>query len=463
MRKVYLDNLPRWDKGTYKDKIKWKDSEGCILNFIYDDIEGEIEIINFDSNRYRIDLIYNNQKFNKSVGDLITCKISSIIGKRSSSHIYNNGEIVNVKHGKIKILKKTYTRKRRGYDYECLTCSHQNHISESHLKEGVGCPVCSGQKVKIGINDMWTTNPELAKLLLTPEDGHKYTQCGSVKLNWKCLNCGYVLKNKGISEIHSRGISCPRCSDNISYPEKFVFNLLNQLNVNFETQKTFLWSQSKRYDFYLSDINCLIEVHGVQHYENNRFSSLNGARSLKEEQKNDEIKKGLAEANGIEHYVVIDCRRSNIDWIRDNIIESKLLSVLNFNIEQIDWNECHAFACNTMVKNVCNLWNSGIRSITLIGREISLHRSTVGKYLKQGTELGWCYYNPNVKCGSKVAQLSLTNKLIKIWGCVKDAQIAFGFASQSSITNAIHNKEKSAGGYKWMYLEDYEEYIKQVK
>lgn len=35
------------------------------------------------------------------------------------------------------------------------------------------CPVCSGIQVCVGLNDIWTTNPDLGNLLANPEDGFK--------------------------------------------------------------------------------------------------------------------------------------------------------------------------------------------------------------------------------------------------------------------------------------------------
>ena len=43
MRKVFLDNLPNYVYGKTK-RINWRESIGCIIPFIYDDIEGDIII-----------------------------------------------------------------------------------------------------------------------------------------------------------------------------------------------------------------------------------------------------------------------------------------------------------------------------------------------------------------------------------------------------------------------------------
>lgn len=40
MRKVFLDELPKWDSGKNKGGINWKLSIGKKVKFIYDDIQG---------------------------------------------------------------------------------------------------------------------------------------------------------------------------------------------------------------------------------------------------------------------------------------------------------------------------------------------------------------------------------------------------------------------------------------
>ncbi|MEM5599205.1 hypothetical protein AAHB53_28045 [Niallia circulans] len=72
----------------------------------------------------------------------------------------------------------------------------------------------------------------------------------------------------------------PKCSDGFSIPEKFMFNLLDYLQVDFDYQKVFDWSLGKRYDFYIPMLNCIIETHGAQHYQYSGFMN-----SLEQEQK----------------------------------------------------------------------------------------------------------------------------------------------------------------------------------
>jgi hypothetical protein len=330
--------------------------------------------------------------------------IMSVNNKNKLKYKHQVGDIItDVKSGKLKILeqiKMIHHRKNKedtydkGYKYQCLICGNIDTIRESNLSHKYGCNVCciNPQKILIGYNDMWTTNPKLASLLLNPNDGYKYTQCCHNKVNWKCPNCGNIIANKSINQINRQGLSCPKCGDGISYPEKLMYSVLEQLGINFQIQlskTTLKWCDKYRYDFYIPELSIIIETHGLQHYKD---STRKGARTLVEEQVNDENKKELALNNGIkeENYIVINCKYSGLEWIKNNILH-KLNNI--FDLSKIDWLKCHEFACNNLVKQACDLWNSGIYTTIEIDKIMKLDKNTIIRYLKQGTILQWCNYN----------------------------------------------------------------------
>ena len=166
------------------------------------------------------------------------------------------------------------------------------------------------------------------------------------------------------------------------------------LDKEFKTQlskNTFKWCKDYRYDNYIDKINCIIETHGIQHYEE---SSGIFWTELQKTQDNDFTKEWTARGNSIANYIIIDCRKSNINWIKDSIMKSRLPKLLNFKESDINWLKCHEWACNSLVKVVCNLWNCGTDNVSKIGEKLKLHRDTIARYLKQGVELGWCDYDP---------------------------------------------------------------------
>jgi hypothetical protein len=229
------------------------------------------------------------------------------------------------------------------------------------------CKSCSmtrrNQKSPPDENSLWTTHPEIASLLDSKEDGYRFTYGSAKKANFKCSECGYIDKNKRITTVVRKGFNCPRCSDGISYPEKFMHNMLQQLEIEYDIQKVFNWSHNKRYDFYIPLLNCIIETHGEQHYRGGY--EFIGGKNLKEEQENDKLKEQLARDYGIENYIIIDCRKSELNFLKNSILNSKLNNI--FNLSNIDWGKCHEYSCSSIVKQACGLWNDGIRNSTTIG------------------------------------------------------------------------------------------------
>ena len=57
MRKVFLDDLPRWESGINKGKIKWSESVSMSIDFIYEDIEGKFIILEYEAKKTKSETI----------------------------------------------------------------------------------------------------------------------------------------------------------------------------------------------------------------------------------------------------------------------------------------------------------------------------------------------------------------------------------------------------------------------
>lgn len=275
------------------------------------------------------------------------------------------------------------------YLWNCPKCGNEYPmVVTQRTSRDFSCPYCCvpSKKILIGFNDLWTTHPHIANLLTDNEKGYKLSFGSDRKEKFKCDKCGSI-NEKSVNYVVNYGFTCT-CSDGISYPEKFMMSVLDQINIDYIPQKTFKWSEKKRYDFYIQNLNLIIEIHGQQHYKWTGFN-----RSLEEEQQNDKYKMNLAISNDINEYIVIDCRMSNLDYIKNSILNSKLNGIFNF--EKIDWKNAYEFAMKSLVKTVCDLFNNGITDTKQLGKMVKLNKSTIVKYLKQGNEIGWCNYNTN--------------------------------------------------------------------
>jgi hypothetical protein len=143
-------------------------------------------------------------------------------------------------------------------------------------------------------------------------------------------------------------------------------------------------------------------------------------------------------------------------------------------LSQIDWLQCHEFACNSLVKVACDLWNSGIHSTVRIGNQLKLDKNTIREYLRQGKLLNWCDYNPkdvainNGKRCSKLRKIKiicLNNN--KVFNSVVEASTYCKLKSSTHIVQCCKGNRKTSGknpvtgeSLKWMY---YNEYLKQNK
>lgn len=363
-------------------------------------------------------------------------------------------------------IKPRYTKEGKfkcndkWYKYKCLKCGNEDWIVESSIFTGAGCNTCCFPPIKIvlGFNTIWDKARWMYDLGVSEEDAKKYAPQSNQKIIVKCPNCSRE-KEMLISNIYRYKSICCSCGDEISYPEKFVINLLDQLNIEYLFQFVSNWSNNKRYDFYFeyNDKKYIIETHGSQHYV------LSGFSTPKEEQQNDQYKKELALKNNINYYIELDCRKSNVEWIRNSIINSELNSI--FDLSQIDWLKCEEFALSNMVKEICNYWrqhyeiNNEEISIIHLCKKFKLNRTTIRKYLDQGTKLGWCNYNTSLLIKNKRAEILKDGESLGIFSSSnelsKKSEELFGVRlSQSKISLVANGKKKQYKGFTFRYVEN---------
>jgi len=396
LRKVFTDELPRRGK-----LINWKESISYIIKFIYDNIKGEVEICGYDGKYLSIKYL-DNKPFEIKTDNFMYCKIGKLLGKHTIEFKINIGEkfkdnkrdiIIIDKEYRYRNKKNSYTEKDKWYKYKCNICGYdEGWLSESNIltkKRGCGC--ChSNRKAILGFNTIWDTDRWMVDLGVSENDAKTYSRCSNVKIYPICPDCK-ELKGKGITLCNIYGhqsISCS-CGDGISYPEKIMHSVLKQLNISFNHGIGFKWLKNKLYDFYIADKSIIIEINGLQHYEKSGFS-----RTLEEEQVNDKLKEEYAIENKIkkENYIKIDCRKSNLEFIKKNILESNLNTL--YDLSNIDWIKCHKFALSNLIKEACNYKKENVNLTTIeIGKIMNLSKGTISRYLKQGNELGWCCYN----------------------------------------------------------------------
>ena len=464
IRKVFLDELPRKN-----NKIDWKNSIGYIVHFIYDNIEGDIQIIDYKASYLTV--VYKEREKVIRSNSLLIGKLGYILGKRTSEFKVEIGEVFQDKTRDITIIDRkieidTSGIKRKYCKYKCNRDNYESWILEFSLLKGIGCACCSNRFTIKGVNDVATTHPYLTKYFVNIDDAYKYSYASGKKAWMKCPDCG-AIKYIEISTLYRYGISCSKCSDKISYPNKFGFNLLEQLQIDFETEYNPEWIKPKRYDFYfeLNDKKYIIEMDGGFHNKDNNLSG-----QTKEESKViDDEKDRLARLHGIE-VIRINCAYSNIEtrfeYIKNSIIQNNKLNRL-FDLSEINWLEIDKYACSSLIKVACEYWKV-MPDATQIAKIMKIHRNTILKYLKIGaTKFNWCDYNPKKiqnEAHSKVGKLS--GKKVEIFkdeislgifpSCMeleRQSEKLFGVKlGNSMIAQVCKDKRKQYKGFTFKYI-----------
>ncbi len=98
------------------------------------------------------------------------------------------------------------------------------HIWKSSVnnraKQELGCPICSGQKVLPGFNDLATTHPELAEQAVD-WDAKLFNRGSGKKMKWQCSE-GHLWKAV-ISNRALQGKGCPTCAESGFDPNQPAF------------------------------------------------------------------------------------------------------------------------------------------------------------------------------------------------------------------------------------------------
>lgn len=362
----------QWHKAVVDDYI----------DFVHDEIKGRLIVKENFKNKRKLIISYNNKQkeilydkiTNLQISDLLYDKIGF---KFDIGYKYKNT------FGTFEIIERFMDHGKR-YKVKCLTCGYVFIRKEFEIKNEQGCSCCAGRTVVPGINDMWTTNPELAKLLNDPEDGYKYTQSSNKVLTWKCPDCGELIY-KTAGTVNERGLGCRSCGSGISYPNRFMFNLLRELNVKFKSEKTFDWSDGRVYDFYLEDYNYIIEVHGMQHYRDCGFTV-----GIKEQKKIDKYKEKLAKNNKIDEYIIIDCRYSEAEYIMNNIKNSLLNKM--FDLSKIDIEELDKKSRTKMMYEIIDFYKKGME-VSEIAKIYDITITAVYNYLHKAEKMGFIKFD----------------------------------------------------------------------
>lgn len=468
-RKVFTEILPReygLGANTNKLTINWGKIDNNTIHFICEDIEDDLIIVKHFKDK-KVLLLYKGNSKIINRDSLCGCHILKIIGKEKINFKFNINDIVNTKKSYLKIIDRKVEKELnknghlisiKWYKYHCNKCGNEDWIREGNLLKNVSCNVCTGSKIKFGFNTIYDTDKDMNwkyKYGISESDAKKFSEYSNNKISVTCPNCG-LNRTVSIANLYrNKSLNCI-CKDGFTYPEKFMLNFLNLvINDNFIYQYSKVnsnWCGSKMYDFYfkLNGEEYIIETHGEQHYTNS-FKQKD-SRTLEQEQQNDKYKRDLAIKNGIkpENYIVIDCRKSEMEWIKNNILRSRLNEL--FDLNNIDWIKIYKLCEKNIVKEACKIKNKNPDMSTKeIADILKINRTTVKKYINRGYLYGWTDYdftiNKYIKCNENGKVFKSPRE------CSEKSLEEFGVELQkNSIARCARKERSNYKGFTFEYI-----------
>lgn len=169
-----------------------------------------------------------------------------------------------------------------------------------HLS-GSGCPKCARIRIRDALMSSQTTFIECAKKIHGDFYDYSKTNYDGCK-NKIIIICKKHGEFKQTPFVHMRGSGCPRCK--MTTGEKFIYILLQNMNINFIFQKKFdgcVDVKPLKFDFYVEQHNMVIEYDGKQHFE--PIDYFGGVENFESIKRRDRIKNEF-------------CSKNNIDMVR---------------------------------------------------------------------------------------------------------------------------------------------------
>jgi len=211
--------------------------------------------------------VSDNQK--NTIGNFIT-KSNEI---HDNKYDYSLAEYINA-ITKVKIICK---------EHGVFIQKPNDHLS------GYGCPICAGN-IKSNVKEFIIKSNEIH------DNKYDYSLVNYSNAHSKVK---IICKEHGLfsqkPNSHLRGRGCPICKS--SKGEEKIYKYLVENDIKFEREKKFKDLGMKRFDFYLSEKNIIIEFDGEQHFKANNF--FGGEEGFRKRQISDLIKNQYCFDNNI--------------------------------------------------------------------------------------------------------------------------------------------------------------------
>ena len=351
----------------------------------------------------------------------------------------------------LEILGK-YERSDKEIQVKCKKDPrHLFKIKPYFLIQGCHCPYCTGRRVN-ETNSLNSLRPDLTLFLKNKSDGDRVTLSSDEILDVKCPNCGYEKKTQTKTLVRG-GFSCPICGDGISFPNKFIRNMLTMLGVDFVPEWSPEWAGRRRYDvmFMYNNQPVIVEMDGSFHQRESPY------KTLEKNQKSDKEKEELAKKNGCK-LIRINCDQSHGKAIFNNILKSELAEM--FDLRNFDRIECEIRSVKSLLVQVCKYYNEHPTATTKeMASLFQIGTPVILKYLRKGKELGICTVpvKEKQKQRKSIKVIQTFSKVEKSYKSIADLLRSFEndfdeTISENTLYRATHPKNET-GIYHWRNFE----------
>lgn len=182
----------------------------------------------------------------------------------------NNEFVQELKNKNPNILPlEEYIKSDQKIKCKCLIDDCEWESTPNNLLSGHGCPKCKSTKIKNSLSS--NTEEFIRKAIIIHNNKYDYSKVDYVTNETPvCIVCPKHGEFWQKPHLHLSGRGCYKC--NQSKGELDIIKYLNSKNIKFEQQKQIKVPTNIRksgnifVDFYISELNIIIEYNGIQHY-----------------------------------------------------------------------------------------------------------------------------------------------------------------------------------------------------
>lgn len=418
---AWIDEVELSKKGNGKT-VDWKNSKDAIVPFGYYGNVYQLRVLDYivEDKKYMVLVEFNEKHYKVPLSCMKNIELARLFKeireeKLKKSKTKKDAEekakkIEYINSRKQKVIEKLsinhpntmvigeYINTNDDIDLKCKVCNHTWSSQPANIIKGRSgsCPSCNNREVNNydQRNAMYYTHPHIARCLVNIQDAFNevLTESGK-KLDFICRDCGTFHRKTKKSVLLADRLFCDKCDDGVSYPNKFIRNVINELSnhyditdIEYEFKPS--WANGRLYDikFIYNGVGYIVEMDGSFHYKHNNLNK----SSVVEQEIIDLEKDVYAEMNGF-NMIRIDCNyntvRERLTYIKTNIYNSILKDVFNLNL--IDWNKVGIESESSLVKLVWDIINTQHdATMEYVVEKTKLSISTIHSYIKAGKELG---------------------------------------------------------------------------